>query len=423
MLARVKGGQGMEVIHPRCAGIDISKRDAKVCVRIAGPRKPAVEVRTFGAMTKDVLALRDWLTGQEVTCVVMEATGAYWKQFYFLLEDAGFELLLTNAHQVRNMPGRKSDVSDAQWLAELGAHGLVRGSLVPPEPIRQLRDLTRLRTHLRREQARDKQRLEKVLEDAGIKLAAVATDVTGVSSRRMLDGLAHQIPADQLADMAYGALRRKIPELTAALDGRFNTHHNFMVTMLLDRIDRTEADIADINTKIDELMGPWQRAQQLLTTIPSVSDDTAQVIIAETGADMSMFPTAKHLVSWSGCAPGMCESAGKKKSTTTRPGNTYLKGALGIVALAISRNNNTYLSALYRRIASRRGPMKALVAVENSILTAVWYMLTTDQPYQELGPDYYTRRKPRQTINNAIQHIRDLGYDVTLTPLAPTVAG
>jgi transposase len=413
----------MDVIHPRCAGIDISKRDAKACVRIAGTRRPSARVRTFGAMTKDVLELRDWLIDQQVTCVVMEATGDYWKQFYFLLEDAGFELLLTNARQARNMPGRKSDVSDAQWLADLGAHGLVRGSLVPPEPIRQLRDLTRLRTHLRREQARDKQRLEKVLEDAGIKLGAVATDVTGVSSRRMLGGLAQGLPADQLADMAYGALRRRIPQLVDALRGRFTAHHGFMVNMLLGRIDRTEADIADINTKIDELMGPWRGAQELLATIPGVSADTAQVIIAETGADMSVFPTAKHLVSWAGCAPGMNESAGKKKSATTRPGNSYLKGALGVAALAASRNNTTYLSALYRRVASRRGPMKALVAVENSILTAVWFMLTNSQPYQDLGPDYYTRRKPRQTIDNAIQRIRDLGYDVTLTPLPPAVAG
>lgn len=410
------------MVHPRCAGIDISKRDAKVCVRIAGRGKPSVEVRTFGSMTKDVLALRDWLVERRVTCVLMEATGDYWKQFYFLLEDAGFELLLANARQVRNMPGRKSDVSDAQWLAELGAHGLARGSFVPPEPIRRLRDLTRLRTHLRREQARDKQRLEKVLEDAGVKLAAVASDVTGVSARAMLAGLGQGLAPEALADLAQKRLRSRIPELTDALEGRFTAHHGFMVDMLLGRIDRTGEDIARLDSEIDGLMGPHQRAKRLLATIPGVSGETAEIIVAETGGDMSVFPTAKHLVSWSGCAPGMHESAGRKKSVTTRPGNAYLKGALGITALTAARNHNTYLSVLHRRIASRRGPMKAFVAVENSILTAIWFMLTTDQPYQELGPDYYIRRKPRQAIDAAVQRIKDLGYNVTLTPLSPTVA-
>ena len=413
----------MEVVHSRCAGIDISKRDAKVCVRIAGGRRASIEVRTYGAMTKDVLLLRDWLTDQQVTCCVMEATGDYWKQFYFLLEDAGFELMLVNARQFRNMPGRKSDVSDAQWLADLGAHGLVHGSMVPPEPIRQLRDLTRLRTHLRREQARDKQRLEKVLEDAGVKLAAVATDITGVSARAMIDGLTKGLPPDALANLAVKTLRSKIPALTDALNGRFNEHHKFMVTMLLERIDRTEQDIVAIEKQIDALMDPHQQAKALLATIPGVSTDAAEVIIAETGGDMSVFPDAKHLVSWAGCAPGMHESAGKKKATGTRPGNTYVRGALGIAALQAARTNKTYLSALYRRIAARRGPMKALVAVENSILTAIWNMLTNDQPYQDLGADYYLRRKPKQAIDNAIQRIKDLGYNVTITPLSPAVAG
>jgi transposase len=353
----------------------------------------------------------------------MEATGDYWRTFYYVLEDAGFELLLTNARQVRNMPGRKSDVSDCQWLADLGAHGLVRGSFVPPEPIRQLRDLTRLRTHLRREQARDKQRLEKVLEDAGIKLGAVATDITGVSARLMLAGLARGLPPDALADLARRGLRSKIPELTEALNGRFTAHHGFMVSMLLDRIDRVGKDIALVEERIDALMGPHRRAMELLATIPGVSDDVAEIVVAETGGNMAVFPTAKHLVSWAGCAPGMHESAGKKKSSATRPGDPYLKGALGIAALSAAKNHNTYLSALYRRVASRRGPMKALVAVENSILTAIWWMLTTDQPYQELGADYYQRRKPKQAIDSAIQRIRDLGYDVAITPLSPAVAG
>jgi len=413
----------MEVLHSRCAGIDISKRDAKVCVRVAGPRRPTVEVRTYGSMTKTVLTLRDWLVDQRVTCVVMEATGAYWKQFYFLLEDAGFELVLANPGQVKNMPGRKSDVSDAQWLAELGAHGLVRGSFVPPEPIRALRDLTRLRTHLGREQARDKQRLEKVLEDAGIKLGAVASDLTGSSARDMIDGLARGVDPEALAGLARGRMRSKIPELAEALEGRFTSHHEFMTGMLLDRIDRADRDIAEIDARIEELMGPHQHVKELLRTIPGVSDQIAEIIIAETGADMSQFPTAKHLVAWAGCAPGMHESAGKKKSSRSRPGNVFLQGALGVVALSAARTTTTYLSTFYRRVAARRGPMRAYVAVANSVLTAIWYMLTQDQTYHDLGPDYYSRRKPTQTIDKAIQRIKQLGYEVTLTPVPAIVAG
>jgi transposase len=415
----------MEVTHPRCAGIDISKRDAKVCVRIAGEgrAKASVTVETYGSMTKDVLRLRDCLVGERVTCVVMEATGDYWKQFYYLLEDAGFEVILANARQVRGMPGRKSDVSDCQWLAELGAHGLVRASFVPPEPIRQLRDLTRLRTHLRAEQARDKQRLEKVLEDAGIKLAAVATNLTGVSARAMLAQLGQGTSPEGLADLARGTLRNKIPALTDALDGRFSGHHRFLVDMHLDRITHTDNDIRAIDEQIDALLESHQHTKELLVTIPGVSWDTIDIIIAETGGDMSVFPTAKHLVSWAGCAPGMNESAGRHKPARTRPGDPYLKGAIGMAALQAMRAKTTYLSALYHRIASRRGPMVALVAVEASILTSIWHMLTNNEPYLELGADYYQQRKPKQAIDNAIQRIRHLGFDVTLTPLSPAVAG
>jgi len=414
----------MEIMHPRCAGIDISKRDAKVAVRIAQPGDaPIMEVRTFGAMTQDVLGLKDWLVDQRVTCVVMEATGSYWKQFFFLLEDENFELLLVNARHVRNLPGRKSDVLDCQWLADLGAHGLVRASFVPPEPVRQLRDLTRLRTHLRREQAREKQRLEKVLEDAGIKLAAVVSDITGVSARLMLKGLVQGLDTDSLAELARSGLRAKIPVLRQALNGRFNDHHRYLVLMLVERIDRTESDIISIENQIDSLMGPFRDTKQLLLTIPGVSNDTAEIIIAETGGDMSVFPTAQHLVSWAGCAPGSNESAGKKKSTTTRPGNTYLKGAVGIVALQAARRNTTYLSALYRRISPRRGPVKALVAVENSVLTAIWHMLTNNEPYEDLGPDYYQKLDPEKAVNNMVKRLRNLGYEATLTPLTPAIAG
>ena len=408
----------MDVVHPRCAGIDISKTDAKVAVRVHrdGKAKAEVQVRTFGSTTPQVLLVRDWLIDQQVTCVIMEATGDYWRTFFYLLEDAGFELLLANPRAVRGIPGKKSDVLDCQWLAELGALGLVRGSFVPPPPIRDLRGLTRLRTHLARDRGVEAQRLEKVLEDAGIKLSSVVTDVTGVSSRRMLQGLADGISVDQIVDMAYGALRRKKTALTQALQGRFTTHHGFMVRMLLDRIDACDRQIGDLTREIDTVMEPLCHARDLVMTIPGVSRSVADVIMAETGGDMTVFPDAKHLASWAGVAPGVNQSGPRSKPAHVRPGDSYLKGALGIAALSAARNKNTYYSAQYRRIATRRGPMKALVAVENSIITTVWYILTRDTAYTDPGPDYFTRRRPDTTKSTAIHQLETLGYTVTLTP-------
>jgi len=415
----------MDVVHTRCAGIDISKTDAKAAVRVhkEGKTKADIRVETFGSSTPQVLKLRDWLVECQVTCVVMEATGDYWRTFYYLLEDAGFELLLANPRAVRGLPGRKTDVSDAQWLAELGALGLVAGSLVPPPPIRDLRGLTRLRTQLGRDRAVDAQRLEKVLEDAGIKLSGVASHITGVSSRRMLQGLADGVPVADIVEMACGALRRKRSELADALTGRFTPHHGFMVKMLLGRIDACDHDIAELTGRICELMEPYRRAHELLVTIPGISDRVADVIIAETGADMTMFPDAKHLASWAGVAPGANQSGPRAKPAHVRPGDPYLKGALGIAALSAARNKTSYFAAQYRRIASRRGPMKALVAVENSIITACWYVLTRDAPHVDLGPDYFTRRRPETAKTRAINQLQSLGYQVTLTTTQEPMAG
>jgi transposase len=356
------------------------QKDAKVCVRVAGAgrRKTSEVVTTWGSTTRQVLALRDHLIEQRVTCAVMEATGDYWKPFYYLLEDAGFEVLLVTARHVKNLPGRKSDVSDAVWLAQLGAHGLVRGSFVPPEPIRQLRDLTRTRTALTRERAREVQRLEKLLEDAGIKLSAVASDIMGVSGRAMLQALVdgHRDPG-VLADLAKRRLRTKIPALTEALTGRFTDHHAFLVGLHLDLIDRHTAAIEEISGRIEVVMEPFGAFRDLICTIPGVGPVAAEVIVAEIGDDMTRFPTAGHLASWAGTAPGKNESAGKTKSTATRPGNPYLQGALGAAAMAAAQNPMTYLGARYRRIATRRGPQKANVAVQRSILTAIWHMGTT----------------------------------------------
>ena len=417
----------VDVVHARCAGIDVSKRDAKVCIRIAGAgsRGGAREtVTTWRSMTNQILALRDHLLDQRVTCVVMEATGDYWKPFYYLLEDGSFEVLLVNARHVKNLPGRKTDVSDAAWLAQLGAHGLVRGSFVPPEPIRRLRDLTRTRTGLTRARGQEIQRLEKLLEDAGIKLSAVAADLTGVSSRAMLEALiGGQRDPVVLADLAKRRLRSKIPELAEALTGRFTEHHGFLVRLHLDLIDSHTRAIDELTARIEVVIEPFRAVRELIVTIPGISTGVADVIIAETGGDMSRFPTADHLASWAGTCPGSNESAGRIKSTKTRPANPYLKGALGVAALSAARGRGTYLAARYRRIAGRRGPQKAVVAVEHAMLTAIWHMITNGVPYADPGGDFYTRRNPDKAKNRAIDQLRQMGYDVTLSPRAPAVAG
>lgn len=407
----------MEVVHARCAGLDISKKDAKVCVRVAGAgrRKTVETVTTWSSMTSQILALREHLVAGQVTCAVMEATGDYWKPFYYLLEDAGFEVMLVNARHVKNLPGRKSDVSDATWLAQLGAHGLVRGSFVPPEPIRQLRDLTRARTAITRERSRETQRLEKLLEDAGIKLSAVASDILGVSGRAMLEALiaGNHDPA-AMADLAKRRLRSKIPQLTEALTGRFNDHHAFLARVHLDLIDRHTEAIESLTARIEVMIEPFQAFRELISTIPGISTLTADVVIAETGADMTRFPTAENLASWAGTTPGSNESAGRVKSSKTRPGNHYLQGALGAAAMSCAQNTRTYYGARYRRIASRRGPQKANVAIQHSMLIAIWHMGTTGALYDDPGADYFTRLHPDRAKKRAIGQLQAMGYHVTL---------
>ena len=409
----------MDLVHPQCAGIDISKRDAKVCVRIAssGRARANSSVTTWGATTNQILALKDPLVAAEVTLVVMEATSDYWKPFYYLLEDGPFEVMLVNARQVKGLPGRKTDVSDAAWLAQLGAHGLVRGSFVPPEPIRQLRDLTRTRTAITRERGREVQRLEKLLEDAGIKLSSVASDITGVSGRAMLEALikGERDPAG-LADLAKRRRRVKIPQLTEALTGRFAEHHGFLARIHLDLIDNHTRAIEELTARIELVMEPFRATRDLIVTIPGISTLVADVIIAETGGDMSRFPSAGHLASWAGTCPGSNESAGRIKSTRTRPGNPYLKGALGAAALSVARSKNTYFAAKFRRIAARRGPMKALVALQHAMLVAVWNMCSTGSYYNDPGEDFFTRLDPDRAKNRALAQLRRMGYAVTLEP-------
>jgi transposase len=410
----------VEVVHRRCAGIDVSKRDAKVCVRVQGSGRKATKstVTTWGAMSNEIRALREHLIAEKVTCVVIESTGDYWKPFYYLLED-GLNVMLVNPRDARNRPGRKTDVSDAAWIADLGAHGLLRASLVPPPPIRRLRDLTRARTDVTRERVREIHRLEKVLEDAGIKLSSVATDIMGQSSRAMLEALIEgkSDPA-AMANLAKRRMRSKISVLTEALTGRFTPHHGYLVRMHLDLIDYYTAALTDLDAKISEALSPpLTAARDLLCSIPGWSTTVAEVFLAETGGDMTVFPTAGHLASWAGVCPGANESAGRVKSTKTRDGNRYLKGALGIGALAAARTKHTYFAAKYRRICGRRGPMKALVAVERAMLVAAHEMLTTGAFYRELGANYYTPRRPAAIKANAVRQLEALGFAVTLEPL------
>ena len=413
----------MEVVHARCAGIDISKKDAKVCVRVqgAGRRATKTTVTTWGSMSSQILALREHLIAEQVTCVVMESTGDYWKPFYYLLEDE-LNVMLVNPGEARNRPGRKTDVSDSAWLADLGAHGLLRASLVPPPPIRRLRDLTRARTALLRDRARQTQRIEKILEDAGIKLSAVVSDIMGVSGRAMLDALiAGTGDPAVIADLALGRMRSKVPALTEALTGRFTGHHGYLIRMYLDLVDAATTAIADLDAKITEALGPTlTAARALLESIPGFSATVAEVFLAETGGEMSVFATAGHLASWTGVSPGANESAGRIKSTTTRPGKRYLKAALGIAAISVSRSKNTYFAAKYRRISTRRGPMKAIVAVERAMVVAAHTMLTRGEFYRDPGPDYFTARRPGPAKARAVAQLEALGYSVSLEPRADT---
>ncbi|GAA3820844.1 IS110 family transposase [Streptomyces chiangmaiensis] len=410
----------MDVLHERCAGVDISKKDAKACIRTPSTKRRGsftTETTTWGSTTNAVLALRDHLRAAQVTLVVIEATSDYWKPYYYVLAE-DLNVILVNARQVKNLPGRETDVSDAAWLAQLGAHGLVRPSFVPPQPVRELRDLTRARTTITRERGRVVQRLEKLLEDTGIKLSAVASDIMGVSGQAMLEALiAAERDPQVLAELAKGKLRNKIPELTEALTGRFREHHAFLVRLYLDQYDRLTAMIDQVTGRIEEAMAPFRGALDLLDTIPGINQATAEVIIAETDGDMARFASAKHLASWAGVCPGHHESAGRTKNTKVRPGNPYLKGALGTAAFSMTRSKGTYLQARYKRLAARRGPLKALVAVEHSIVIAVWHMLTDHKPYHELGGDYFTQRDPERATRQAINRLNQLGYRVTLNPI------
>lgn len=405
----------MDVINPRCAGLDVHQATVVATVRIPGADGGRQSVTaTFGTMTPDLIALREWLAGLEVTTVALESTGVYWKPIYYVLEDA-FTLLLINMHAVKRVPGRKTDVNDSAWLAQLLECGLLRPSFVPPPPIRELRDLTRYRTQQVRDRTQEVNRLCKVLEDAGVKLSTVATNVLGVSGRAMVRALTEGVTdPDALAALAQGKLRKKIPDLRRALQGRFRPHHAFLVGQILAKIDYLEEVLDQLMTEIEGHLRPFATAMTALDTIPGVNLVTAMVIVAETGADMSRFPSAAHLCSWAGLCPGQDESAGKRRSGKTRHGDPYLRTALIQAASAAAHAKRTALHALYCRVKAHRGHKRAVVAVAHQILLISYYVMKDGVTYQELGPAYFDRRNKDATIRRHVKQLAALGVTVTV---------
>jgi transposase len=407
----------MEVLHARCAGLDVHKKTVVACVRVAAGGKIERQVQTFGTTTQDLLALATWLRSYAVTHVAMEATGVYWKPVWHVLEDE-FSLLLGNAHEIKAVPGRKTDVNDAMWIADLLAHGLIRASFVPPAPIQELRDLTRTRKQLVGERSQHVQRIQKVLEDANVKLSSVVTDILGASGRAMIEGLiAGTKDPRELAKLAHGRIRASRADIAAALDGTVRNHHRFMLRLHLQQISGLETAIGMVEARVEELLRPFEPVTQRLKTIPGVSGVVVAVLLAEIGNDMSKFPTAAHVVSWACLAPRADQSAGKRRSTRTRTGQ-WLKASLVQAAWAAVRQKDGYLHAQFHRIRSRRGAKKAILAVAASMLTAAYYIIKNGTEYQDLGVDYFHRRDQKKGAMRLVQRLHQMGYSVQLSDAA-----
>lgn len=409
----------MDVIHKCCCGLDVHKKVILACVRIINDDGTLFkEVRTFGTTTAALLKLSDWLTSMDCTHVAMESTGVYWKPVYNVLE-ANFELLLVNAQHIKAVPGRKTDVKDSEWIAELLQHGLLKGSFVPEAAQRELRDLTRLRTSLAREHARAVNRLQKVLEDANIKLASVVSDVMGASARLMLKAIVEgETDPVFLADLAKRRLRDKLPELQEALTGRVKTHHRFLIQELLLHIDDLDASIERLNQELEKRLLPFEVELGLLDTIPGVNIYKAQELIAEIGVDMSRFGSAARLSSWAGMCPGNNESAGKRKSGKTRKGNVWLRYSLIGAAHGAAHKKNCYLQSQFHRMAGRKGKKKAIVALAHSILVIVYHVLNRLEPYKDLGANYFDERDQQAVQRRLVRRLERLGYEVTLKKAA-----
>lgn len=407
----------MQVLYPRCAGLEVHKDVIVACVRCVSTPVHQ-EVRSFPTTTSGLQSLDEWLSSHACTHVAMEATGVYWKPVWHILE-ADFELVLANAQHVRNVPGRKTDVNDATWIADLLAHGLIRSSFVPPAPIQELRDLTRTRKQLVREISQHSSRIQKILEDANLKLGSVLSNVLGKSGRAILQALiAGESNPEKLADLAEGTARKKREELVEALHGRIRQHHRGLLKVHLELVAALEQALADIDATVGKTLAPIRNSARLLTTLPGVSDLTAQVMVAEIGVDMSRFPTAAHLISWTGLCPRNDESAGKRRSSRVRKGAPWLKTALVTAAWAAVRVKDSYLQAQFHRLRSRRGAKKAILAVAASMLTAAYHMLKNGLPYRDLGADHFSSRDRSKAILRLVRRLNDLGCEVQITPQA-----
>ena len=409
----------MEAVVECCAGLDVHQGSVVACVLLgAAGRKPRKEVRTFATATADLVALRDWLEALGVTHVGMESTGVYWKPVHAVLE-GHFELIVGNAHHIKAVPGRKTDVKDAEWIADLVRHGLVRASFVPPPAIRELRDLVRLRRSLSEGLTTERNRTLKLLETANVKLASVASEVFGVSGMAMPRALVENAATpEQMADLARGKLRRKLTPLARALEGRLTEHHRFVLDLHLRRTAAIEADLAALDARIEAQMEPFRAQRALLRQIPGVDDRVAATIIAEIGIDMSAFGSAMRLASWAGVCPGNHESAGRQRRGTTRRGNVHLKTALVTAAIGASRRKGSYYKDKYHRLKARRGYLRAAIAIAHKILVAAYHMLATGAPFRDLGEAYLDQQARRRTTANLIRRLNTLGYDVMLQPRA-----
>jgi len=409
----------MEVMHQHCAGLDVHKKTVVACVRLASEGKVVTEVKTFATTTQGLLTLSDWLSENGCTHIAMEATGVYWKPVWHVLSDGEVELVLANAAHVKNVPGRKTDVSDAAWLAELLAHGLIRASFVPDGQTQELRALLRTRKQLVRERTRHAQRIHKTLEDANIKLDAELSDVLGKSGRAMLNALvAGETDPVRLAALAHPNVKSPQAQLREALRGRVTSHHRFLLQLHLGQIDSLDAAIGTIDREVEDSLAPFRAAVDLVRTIPGVSTLGAEVIVSEIGTDMSRFPTVGHLLSWAGLCPRNDESAGKRRSSRLRKGAQWLKTTLVQCSWAAKNKKGSYLQAQFLRLKSRRGPQKAICAVAASILTAVYHMLKDGTEYQDLGPDHFNRRSKITQTQRLIRRLEHMGYAVDIKPIA-----
>ena len=408
----------MEVLHSRCAGLDVHKDTVVACARLVTDAGVTQDVATFATTTQGLLALSDWLSERACTRVAMEATGVYWKPVWHVLEGS-FELVLANAAHIHNVPGRKTDVNDAMWIADLLAHGLIRGSFVPPGNIQELRALTRTRKQLVREQVQHVQRIQKVLEDANIKLASVVSNVVGMSGRAILNALiAGETRPERLVDLTTGRLKASRITLIEALRGRVTHHHRFLLKLHLDQVDSIRRAIESVEAEVGSIIEPFRERVELLTTIPGVSDTVAQAIVSEIGIDMNRFPTVGHLIAWAGLCPSNDESAGKRRSTHVRKSGAWIKTILVQAAWAGSHKKDSYLHAQFLRLKSRRGPKKVIMAVAASILTAAYHMLRDGVEYCDLGPDHFNRCDRSKTITRLVRKLQDLGCNVEIKPAA-----